>query len=101
VEECEAELKRAGVLKLLRVGDVVWDVAVGDEGNLGRMVWDGSYLVVSALIRKGVFYLADNFVSRILTTSTPEWANWRLISTVWLSLRRISIASFVRVSMLP
>lgn len=55
VEECEAELKRAGVLKLLRVGDVVWDVAVGDEGNLGRMVWDGSYLVVSALIREGVF----------------------------------------------
>ncbi|OAX35355.1 hypothetical protein K503DRAFT_723134 [Rhizopogon vinicolor AM-OR11-026] len=45
VIECEAELKRAGVLKLLRVGDVVWDVAVGDEGNLGRMVWDGSYLV--------------------------------------------------------
>lgn len=45
VVECEAELKRAGVLKLLRVGDVVWDVAVGDEGNLGRMVWDGSYLV--------------------------------------------------------
>ncbi|KIJ62322.1 hypothetical protein HYDPIDRAFT_94607 [Hydnomerulius pinastri MD-312] len=45
VVECEAELKRAGVLKLLRVGDVVWDVAVGDEGNLGRLVWDGSYLV--------------------------------------------------------
>jgi hypothetical protein len=43
--ECEAELKRSGVLKLLRVGDVVWDVAVGDEGNLGRLVWDGSYLV--------------------------------------------------------
>jgi hypothetical protein len=50
VVECEAELKRAGVLKLLRVGDVVWDVAVGDEGNLGRMVWDGSYLVVSPLL---------------------------------------------------
>jgi hypothetical protein len=47
--ECEAELKRSGVLKLLRVGDVVWDVAVGDEGNMGRMVWDGSYLVVSTL----------------------------------------------------
>jgi hypothetical protein len=47
--ECEAELKRSGVLKLLRVGDVVWDVAVGDQGNMGRMVWDGSYLVVSTL----------------------------------------------------
>lgn len=44
--ECEAELKRSGVTKLLRVGDIVWDVAVGDEGNLGRLVWDGSYLVV-------------------------------------------------------
>lgn len=47
VLECEAELKRAGVLKLLRMGDVVWDIAVGDEGNVGRLVWDGSYLIVS------------------------------------------------------
>ncbi|KAF7324715.1 hypothetical protein MKEN_00513100 [Mycena kentingensis (nom. inval.)] len=45
VLECEAELKRAGVLKLLRAGDVVWDIAVGDEGNVGRLVWDGSYLI--------------------------------------------------------
>ncbi|KAJ7220559.1 hypothetical protein GGX14DRAFT_675153 [Mycena pura] len=45
VLECEAELKRAGVLGLLRVGDVVWDIAVGDEGNIGRLVWDGSYLI--------------------------------------------------------
>jgi hypothetical protein len=47
VIECEAELKRAGVTKLMRLGDVVWDVAVGDEGNIGRLVWDGSYLIVS------------------------------------------------------
>jgi hypothetical protein len=46
VLQCEAELKNAGVLGLLRMGDVVWDVAVGDEGNVGRMVWDGSYLIV-------------------------------------------------------
>jgi len=46
VVECEAELKRSGVQKLLRAGDIVWDVAVGDEGNLGRLMWDGSYLVV-------------------------------------------------------
>lgn len=46
VLECEAELKRAGILHLLRMGDVVWDVAVGDEGNVGRLVWDGSYLIV-------------------------------------------------------
>ncbi|KAJ7176688.1 hypothetical protein C8R46DRAFT_889987 [Mycena filopes] len=45
VLECEAELKRAGVLPLLRIGDVVWDLAVGDEGNVGRLVWDGSYLI--------------------------------------------------------
>ncbi|TFK50487.1 hypothetical protein OE88DRAFT_1713007 [Heliocybe sulcata] len=45
VLECEAELKRAGVAHLLRAGDVVWDAAVGDEGNVGRMVWDGGYLL--------------------------------------------------------
>lgn len=49
VLECEAELKRAGVLHLLRAGDVVWDTAVGDEANTGRMVWDGSYLIVSVI----------------------------------------------------
>lgn len=47
--ECEAELKRAGVTHLLRAGDVVWDVAVGDEANIGRLVWDGNYLIVSDL----------------------------------------------------
>ncbi|KAF8148000.1 hypothetical protein B0H34DRAFT_669084 [Crassisporium funariophilum] len=45
VLECEAECKRAGVSHLMRLGDVVWDVAVGDEGNVGRLVWDGSYLI--------------------------------------------------------
>ena len=44
---CEEECKRAGVMHLMRLGDVVWDVAVGDEGNVGRLVWDGSYLIVS------------------------------------------------------
>jgi len=47
VLECEAECKRAGVQHLLRLGDVVWDVAVGDEGNVGRLVWDGNFLIVS------------------------------------------------------
>jgi len=47
VQECEEECKRAGVRHLMRVGDVVWDVAVGDEGNMGRLVWDGSHLIVS------------------------------------------------------
>ncbi|KAG5725752.1 hypothetical protein E4T56_gene4960 [Termitomyces sp. T112] len=45
VLECEAECRRAGVNGLMRLGDVVWDVAVGDEGNVGRLVWDGSYLI--------------------------------------------------------
>jgi hypothetical protein len=30
---------------MLRAGDIVWDAAVGDEGNVGRMVWDGGYLI--------------------------------------------------------
>lgn len=47
VLECEAQMKRAGVTKLLRPGDVVWDMAVGDEGNLGRLIWDGNFLIVS------------------------------------------------------
>ncbi|XP_006456269.1 hypothetical protein AGABI2DRAFT_195461 [Agaricus bisporus var. bisporus H97] len=45
VLECEAECKRAGVTHLLKMGDVIWDIAVGDEGNVGRLVWDGSYLI--------------------------------------------------------
>jgi len=45
VLECEKELRKAGVLQMLRVGDVVWDTALGDEGNVGRLVWDGRYLI--------------------------------------------------------
>ncbi|KAG7092560.1 hypothetical protein E1B28_008909 [Marasmius oreades] len=45
VLECEAELDRAGIRDLIRFGDVVWDIAVGDEGNVGRMIWDGRYLL--------------------------------------------------------
>ena len=53
VLECEGQLKLAGVLKLLRTGDVVWDVAVGDEGNVGRLIWDGNFLIVSVVIASG------------------------------------------------
>jgi hypothetical protein len=49
VLECEMELRKAGILPLLRVGDVVWDIALGDEGNVGRLVWDGRYLIVRLL----------------------------------------------------
>ncbi|KAF8628309.1 hypothetical protein AX17_006012 [Amanita inopinata Kibby_2008] len=45
VLECEAECRRAGIVNLMRFGDVVWDMAVGDEGNIGRLIWDGSYLL--------------------------------------------------------
>ncbi|KAF9788126.1 hypothetical protein BJ322DRAFT_607200 [Thelephora terrestris] len=45
VLECESELDRAGIRKMLRPGDAVWDIAVGDEGNAGRMVWDGNFLL--------------------------------------------------------
>ncbi|KAF8577831.1 hypothetical protein K439DRAFT_1363739 [Ramaria rubella] len=45
VLECEKELKRAGVLHLMRAGDVVWDAAVMDEMNAGRLLWDGNYLI--------------------------------------------------------
>lgn len=47
VIECERELKRAGLLPLLKVGDVVHDLAAGDEANTGRLIWDGNYLIVS------------------------------------------------------
>ncbi|KAH6909800.1 hypothetical protein BKA70DRAFT_1274841 [Coprinopsis sp. MPI-PUGE-AT-0042] len=45
VMDCETECKKAGVLPLMRMGDVVWDIAVGDEGNVGRLVYDGKYLI--------------------------------------------------------
>jgi len=45
VVECEEDLRKAGVIGLLRMGDIIWDVAVGEDGNIGRLVWDGSYLI--------------------------------------------------------
>ncbi|KAG8924172.1 hypothetical protein FRC02_010611 [Tulasnella sp. 418] len=45
VIECERELKRAGVMSLLKIGDIVWDIAAGEDANTGRMVWDGNYLI--------------------------------------------------------
>jgi hypothetical protein len=51
--DCETELKIActGIKgrmskKLLRVGDIVWNCAIGDEANLGRSIWDGNFLIV-------------------------------------------------------
>jgi hypothetical protein len=49
---CEKELKRAGITQLLKIGDVIWDTAVSDDsgfGNVGRLIWDGNYLIVSEM----------------------------------------------------
>ena len=48
VLECEAECRKAAVLHLMRIGNVVWDVGVDDEGNVGRLVWDGGHLILLA-----------------------------------------------------
>ena len=79
VLECEQELKRAGVLHLLRPGDVIWDTAVGDEGNVGRLVWDGSYLIVSPprCRRYMRFMIADGALRRTWTTRTRIQATFR------------------------
>lgn len=56
---CEKELKRAGILPLMKIGDVVWDTAVSDEagfGNVGRLIWDGNYLIVCGPITSLIDY---------------------------------------------
>lgn len=91
VLECEAELKRAGVIHLLRVGDVVWDIAVGDEGNVGRLVWDGSYLIVSSFLLGG--YCEANGYRRIWIIHTRLLAIFPSICPQSRSRRRTSIGS--------
>lgn len=44
VARCERELFLAGVWSFLQRGDIVWNVAMGDENNVGRMIFDGQYL---------------------------------------------------------
>ncbi|KAK0531995.1 hypothetical protein OC834_002757 [Tilletia horrida] len=41
---CEAELFKAGIWNHLKRGDVVWDCALGEEGNMGRLIFDGQFL---------------------------------------------------------
>ena len=65
---CEAECRNAGVTHIMRIGDVVWDVAVGDEGNVGRFVWDGSYLIVCFLYTKLSVLSLTTTINRILIT---------------------------------
>lgn len=95
VLECETELRKAGILPLLRVGDVVWDTALGDEGNVGRLVWDGRYLIVRlAFIKVPVTSHLNDVTYRTLTTPFRKSAIFRRRCPHWHSHRRISIALF-------
>lgn len=90
VVECESELKRAGILHMLRPGDAVWDIAVGDEGNTGRMVWDGNFLLVSILrLDPGCIPQAPK--CRTSITPTQLRGTYPNISLPWLLRLRISI----------
>lgn len=68
VVECESELNRAGILHMLRPGDTVWDIAVGDEGNAGRMIWDGNFLLVSDLCHRTLLRTSEASKHRTLIT---------------------------------
>lgn len=93
VLECEAECKRAGVTHLMRMGDVVWDIAVGDEGNVGRMVYDGKYLIVSVMPSfHNLCLLTESF--RILIILSTPLATFQSISLRWPSLPPTSTVSF-------
>jgi hypothetical protein len=93
VLECETELRKAGILPLLRVGDIVWDTALGDEGNVGRLVWDGRYLVVG-LVFPYLRYLTLTQSHRILITHFRKSAMCRLRFPGLRSRHLTSIALF-------
>lgn len=90
VVECESELNRAGILHMLRPGDTVWDIAVGDEGNAGRMVWDGNFLLVSVHCLR-IYLVSEASKHRILITPTQLRETYPDIFLLWLSRLRISI----------
>ena len=89
VVECESELGRAGILHMLRPGDTVWDIAVGDEGNAGRMVWDGNFLIVSALASISSC-VAEASKCRTLITRTRLQETYPDTFLPWLSRPLIS-----------
>ena len=64
---------------MLRPGDIVWNTAVGDKGNVGRLVWDGSYLIVSppCCRRYMRFLTADGAPRRSWTTRARIQATFR------------------------
>lgn len=44
IARCERELFLAGVWSFLKRGDIVWNVAMGEHGNSGKLIFDGKYL---------------------------------------------------------
>ncbi|CAO1623521.1 unnamed protein product [Jaminaea pallidilutea] len=44
IARCERELFLAGAWSSLRKGDIVWNTAMGDDDNVGRLIFDGQYL---------------------------------------------------------
>lgn len=95
VLECETELRKAGILPLLRVGDVVWDTALGDESNVGRLVWDGRYLIVRrAFIKVPITSHLGGVTYRTLTTPFRKSVIFHRRCPHLHSHPRISIALF-------
>jgi hypothetical protein len=95
VLECETELRKAGILPLLRVGDIVWDTALGDEGNVGRLVWDGRYLIVRhAFLKLPITSHLCDVTYRTLTTPFHKSAIFHRRCPHLHSHPRISIALF-------
>lgn len=70
--QCEAQLKRAGLSRLLRAGDVVWDVALGEEGNTGKLMWDGSYLIVRLSMASPI---PSNLLAQDLDFTYSPWGD--------------------------
>ena len=96
VLECETELRKAGILSmpLLRVGDVVWDTALGDEGNVGRLVWDGRYLIVCHAFLISRSLLTSDVMPRTLITPFRKLAMFHRRCPHLHSHPLISIALF-------
>jgi hypothetical protein len=57
----------------MKIGDVVWDTAVSDEagfGNVGRLIWDGNYLIVCDYLTSLTDRLTANLQDLDYTYST-------------------------------
>ena len=88
--------KRARMLKLLRSGDVV----VGDEGNIGRMIWDGNFLIVclsnSLYLGVSAIFWPLCFIFQDLDYSYFQQVIFLNTCIPLLSPHHISIESFIQ-----